>query len=571
MATVSHLPHVLANVLVAQAAARAEPRSPSACPRSGRASATRPASPAPTRRSGPTSSPATARRSPTRSTPSSRACSEAAELIRARRPRGGRRLARRAPASDRRRAARGRARRRRRCTSCGSSVANRPGIVAELALALGRGRRQHRGHGALPGRRHDAPGRSRSGSPATSEAERAAELVARARPRGRAVVGGDERDDPLRPRRAAARRAAPAARQVDLPPRGADRRRWRTGRPGSAATSTPPTPARRWPRSRRVGAEVEERGPTATAASSSRSRASACAAPRPAEIDVGNAGTLLRLLPGLARGAAEGGSWTLDGDESIRRRPVDRIAEPLRRMGADARVPRRPPAAAARSRARRCAGSTTSCRSPAPRSSPACCSPACSPRARRRSSSRLPTRDHTERMLRRRRAPRSSATATARSRCSRAERLEPRRDRRSRRLLLGRLLHRRRAARPGQRGRARAASASTRPGPACSRSSSGWAPRSRSRRRARARRRAGRHDPASRARRAAAATEVGGAEVPLAIDELPLVALPPASPRARRSIRDAAELRRKESDRIATVAEALNALGGTSSRPRTGW
>jgi 3-phosphoshikimate 1-carboxyvinyltransferase len=50
-------------------------------------------------------------------------------------------------------------------------------------------------------------------------------------------------------------------------------------------------------------------------------------------IDVGNAGTLMRLLPGWLV-AQEGRSYTLDGDESIRRRPVDRIAEPLRRMGA---------------------------------------------------------------------------------------------------------------------------------------------------------------------------------------------------------------------------------------------
>jgi 3-phosphoshikimate 1-carboxyvinyltransferase len=50
-------------------------------------------------------------------------------------------------------------------------------------------------------------------------------------------------------------------------------------------------------------------------------------------IDVGNAGTLLRLLPGWLAGQADG-MWILDGDESIRRRPVDRIAEPLRRMGA---------------------------------------------------------------------------------------------------------------------------------------------------------------------------------------------------------------------------------------------
>src|SRR5271165_672582 len=50
-------------------------------------------------------------------------------------------------------------------------------------------------------------------------------------------------------------------------------------------------------------------------------------------IDVGNAGTLLRLLPGWLA-AQDGRSFTLDGDESIRRRPVDRIAAPLRQMGA---------------------------------------------------------------------------------------------------------------------------------------------------------------------------------------------------------------------------------------------
>jgi 3-phosphoshikimate 1-carboxyvinyltransferase len=54
--------------------------------------------------------------------------------------------------------------------------------------------------------------------------------------------------------------------------------------------------------------------------------------PREAAIDVGNAGTLLRILPGWLAGQ-EGKGWTLDGDESIRRRPVDRIAEPLRLMG----------------------------------------------------------------------------------------------------------------------------------------------------------------------------------------------------------------------------------------------
>src|SRR5215212_9790597 len=50
-------------------------------------------------------------------------------------------------------------------------------------------------------------------------------------------------------------------------------------------------------------------------------------------LDVGNSGTLMRLLPGWLAGQPDG-AWTLDGDDSIRRRPVDRIAEPLRRMGA---------------------------------------------------------------------------------------------------------------------------------------------------------------------------------------------------------------------------------------------
>ncbi|MDA0141044.1 3-phosphoshikimate 1-carboxyvinyltransferase [Solirubrobacter deserti] len=63
-----------------------------------------------------------------------------------------------------------------------------------------------------------------------------------------------------------------------------------------------------------------------------------------ASIDVGNAGTLMRLLPGWLAGQ-DGGTWTFDGDESIRRRPVDRIARPLREMGAriDAVDDRLPP------------------------------------------------------------------------------------------------------------------------------------------------------------------------------------------------------------------------------------
>jgi 3-phosphoshikimate 1-carboxyvinyltransferase len=49
-------------------------------------------------------------------------------------------------------------------------------------------------------------------------------------------------------------------------------------------------------------------------------------------IDVGNAGTLMRLLVGILAG--QQGTFTLDGDDSIRRRPVDRVTIPLREMGA---------------------------------------------------------------------------------------------------------------------------------------------------------------------------------------------------------------------------------------------
>jgi 3-phosphoshikimate 1-carboxyvinyltransferase len=50
-------------------------------------------------------------------------------------------------------------------------------------------------------------------------------------------------------------------------------------------------------------------------------------------IDCGNSGTLLRLLAGVLAGQT-GSRFELTGDESLRSRPMERIAEPLRRMGA---------------------------------------------------------------------------------------------------------------------------------------------------------------------------------------------------------------------------------------------
>ena len=51
-----------------------------------------------------------------------------------------------------------------------------------------------------------------------------------------------------------------------------------------------------------------------------------------APIDCGNAGTLMRLVAGILAG--QRGRFELVGDESLSSRPMERVAEPLRRMGA---------------------------------------------------------------------------------------------------------------------------------------------------------------------------------------------------------------------------------------------
>lgn len=55
-------------------------------------------------------------------------------------------------------------------------------------------------------------------------------------------------------------------------------------------------------------------------------------------VDCGNSGTTMRLLMGILAGAD--GSFILDGDGSLRRRPMERVAAPLRMMGASIRCTR---------------------------------------------------------------------------------------------------------------------------------------------------------------------------------------------------------------------------------------
>lgn len=276
--------------------------------------------------------------------------------------------------------------------------------------------------------------------------------------------------------------------------------------------------------------------------------------PSSAVVDVGNAGTLLRLLPGWLAGQ-ESGEWTLDGDDSIRRRPVDRITTPLRLMGArlGCREERLPPLhidaaplhgieyelPVASAQVKSCllfagllaAGET-------------------------RISEPLPTRDHSERML---------AAAGAEIEHDRGliairpvERLVPERivvptDFSSAAFLLvaGLLVD-------GSEVRlAEVGLNPTRTGllrilqrmgawiEEVPEGEEGGEP-------------IGTivaHGSELRG------TEVSGADIPLAIDELPLVALAACFAEGVTTIQDAAELRRKESDRIDTVSEALRALG----------
>jgi 3-phosphoshikimate 1-carboxyvinyltransferase len=79
-----------------------------------------------------------------------------------------------------------------------------------------------------------------------------------------------------------------------------------------------------------LGAVVRDEGPYAVVEPPDRLA-------EPADVvDCGNSGTSLRLLAGVL--AAVPGLSVLTGDESLRRRPVRRVVEPLRRMGADLRA-----------------------------------------------------------------------------------------------------------------------------------------------------------------------------------------------------------------------------------------
>jgi 3-phosphoshikimate 1-carboxyvinyltransferase len=275
----------------------------------------------------------------------------------------------------------------------------------------------------------------------------------------------------------------------------------------------------------------------------------------PATIDVGNAGTLLRLLPGWLAGQ-EGGSWTLDGDDSIRRRPVDRIAVPLRRMGADlrARDDRLPPLEV---RGTTLHGATYEMPIASAQVKSCLLFAGLLAGGETRVVEPHPSRDHTERMLAAAGAPIDLVDGAVVIRA--AERLEP-----------GPI------SVPADVSSAAffvvaatliAESDIALLGVGVNPTRTGLLTileRMGAEVEILEEHQVGGEPIADLRVRAASlqATEVGGAEVPLAIDELPLVALAACFAEGTTTIRDAEELRRKESDRIETVTAALRALGG---------
>ncbi|MEK6277391.1 MAG: 3-phosphoshikimate 1-carboxyvinyltransferase [Actinomycetota bacterium] len=273
-----------------------------------------------------------------------------------------------------------------------------------------------------------------------------------------------------------------------------------------------------------------------------------------AEIDVGNAGTLLRLLPGWLAGQGEG-CWTLDGDDSIRRRPVDRVAEPLRLMGAgvECREGRLPPLKVTGARL-----TGIEYRLPVASAQIKSCVLLAGLLADGETIviEPVPTRDHTERMLE---AAGAEITVEGRSiSILPIDRL------RGERFLV-----------PGDFSSAAFAmvGAAIVPDSELVIEGVGVNPTRTGLLTILDRMGAEIHvgeEPDLDAEPLAViqvrfdeleGTEVGGDEVPLAIDELPLVALAGCFAEGETVIRDAAELRHKESDRIASVCEGLAALG----------
>ena len=280
-------------------------------------------------------------------------------------------------------------------------------------------------------------------------------------------------------------------------------------------------------------------------------------------IDCRNSGTLMRLLTGILAG--QHGEFNLTGDESLTPRPMERVAAPLRRMGADVETTEghapllvrgtgglrgieiEPEVASAQVKSAillaglNADGATTVIE-------------------------RFPTRDHTELML--------EAAGVRLRRSSSSVRLEP-----AGALRLGEVVV------PGDFSSAAPllVAAALVPGSDLTIHDLGVNPRRTGllavleRMGARVsvfdRRRAGGEPVASVQVQPGelVATEIRAAEVPSLVDELPLVPLLASHARGETRVGGAGELRVKETDRIEAVTDGLRPLGARIHSQEDGW
>ena len=378
--------------------------------------------------------------------------------------------------------------------------------------------------------------------------------------------------------RAARRQRARAVRQEHRPSRAPLRRalRRRHAHPRLLARRGQRLDGERAPRDGR-----RHRRAGARASSSSTARASSASARRSAPLDCGNSGTTMRLLCGVL--AAQRFRATLVGDASLSRRPMMRVVGPAslaRRAHRGRAAPdegRRDHRAARRRPAARGARTSRALEYESPVASAQVKSALLLSGLYAHGTTYFTRADRLARSHRahaaraRRPAPHRRLRGRARSRRRGTGEMPRVRDRDPRRSLGGGVPPRRRAARRGlarHRARRRREPDAHRP------------PRDRARHGRRARdRAAGRAERASRspsctrgsaplARRRRSAAR----SVPRAIDEIPIACALAARARGTTRIRDAEELRVKESDRIATMASVLRAFGvdvrGDARRPR---
>jgi 3-phosphoshikimate 1-carboxyvinyltransferase len=282
---------------------------------------------------------------------------------------------------------------------------------------------------------------------------------------------------------------------------------------------------------------------------------------RSAELDCGNAGTLMRLITGLLAG--KDGSYALTGDESLSARPMERIAKPLRRMGAiiettEGHAPIRIAPAPLRAIDYELPVASAQIKS-------AVLLAGLSAEGATTVVEPTPTRDHTELMLEAGgiRVMRRPTSVTVHPGTPKLDEITVPGDISSAAPLL--------------------VAAALLPGSDLTVHDLGLNPRRTGllavleRMGARIaifeRRREGR-EPAGSVQveyDELVATEVGAAEVPSMVDELPLVALLAAHARGATRIRGAQELRVKETDRVEAVADALRAVGARIRTHEDGW